>query len=76
MEEIQVRLPMHWASCLINGDDSGLNENDIQAIDETLELLNLEASHCFDCSDENEFELAPSWAPWLQAGGYATFTFM
>ena len=76
MEQIQVRLPMYWASCLINGDDSGLDENDIQAIDETLGLLNLEASHCVDCSDENEFERAPAWAPWLLAGGYATFTFM
>ena len=77
MEHIEVRLPICWASCLINGDDSGLNENDIQSIDETLGLLlNLEASRCIDCTDKNEFELPPAWAPWLLAGGYATFTFM
>ena len=76
MEHIQVRLPLCWAACLINGDDSGLNGNDIQSIDETLGLLNLEASRCLDCEDENEFELPPSWAPWLLAGSYATFTFM
>ena len=75
-QHVEVRLPSYWASCIINGDDSGLNENDIQLIDETLGMLNLEAVRCIDCTDENEFELAPSWAPWLLAGGYATYTFM
>ena len=49
---------------------------DVDVIDQTLRMLNLEAVRCIDCTDENEFELAPSWAPWLLAGGYATYTFM
>jgi hypothetical protein len=75
-QHVEVRLPSHWASCIINGDDSGLNENDIQLIDETLGMLDLEAVRCIDCTDDAEYELAPSWAPWLLAGGYSTYTFM
>jgi hypothetical protein len=75
-QHVEVRLPIHWAPCIINGDDSGLDDSDLQEIEDTLRMLNLEAVRCIDCADENEFELAPSWAPWLLAGGYATYTFM
>ena len=75
-QHVEVRLPSHWASCIINGDDSGLDDVDVDVIDHTLRLLNLEAVRCIDCTDEVEYELAPSWAPWLLAGGYATYTFM
>ncbi len=76
MKHVEVRLPIHWASCMINGDDSGLDDLDLELIDDTLRLLNLHAVNCIDCTDENDYEMAPSWAPWLLAGGYATYTFM
>lgn len=76
VDHVEVRLPSNWASCIINGDDSGLEDIDVELIDQTLRMLNLEAVRCIDCTDENDYELAPSWAPWLLAGGYSTYIFM
>ena len=75
-ETTLVRLPAYWASSLINGDDSGIDENEIQQIDETLEHLGLEAMSCCSMEDEAEFELRPSYLPWLKDGAYATFSFV
>ena len=76
MDHIEIRLPLPWAPLLINGDDSGLDDAEVDLIDGTLRHLGLEASRCIDCTDEAEFELAPSWARFLSAGGYGTYTFI
>ena len=76
MDTVEIRLPAYWAPCIINGDDSGMEESEVDAIDHTLAQLNLWAVDCIDCHDEAEFELRPAWAPWLQSGAYATYVFV
>lgn len=50
---IEFKLYNHWASSLINGDDSGLEDEDIKAIDNFLELENL--GPCVDVWDDSGF---------------------
>ena len=76
MDHIEIRLPLPRAPLLLNGGDSGLGEDGVDLIDGTLRHLGLEASRCIDCTDEAEFELPPSWARFLSAGGYGTYTFI
>lgn len=62
-------LPARWASYLINGDDSGLEDPEIAEIDSFCEGL----GPCVNVSDENEF----SWTNDANdvGGAVATFTF-
>ncbi len=51
-------LPAYWASALINGDYSGLEDTEIKEI-ETFEAQNREDNCCFyciDCSEEQYFK--------------------
>lgn len=45
-----VPLPAHWASSLINGDNSGMESAEVKALDDWLEK-NPHLAHCVDCSD-------------------------
>ena len=68
------RLPAYWASALVNDDWSGYTEEDCEQIQHYAanELAGLE---CVNVEDDESFQLAPSYAPWLLAGTYATFVF-
>ncbi len=45
-------LPAYWASYLINGDDSGMSEQDKTDCAAFLKRENLKASDCIDCGPE------------------------
>jgi len=46
-------LPAHWASALINGDDSGMRESEIAEMDAWLQAK--KPGLCVGCSDEEFF---------------------
>jgi hypothetical protein len=50
---IEYKLYDHWASSLVNGDDSGLENEDMEAIDSFLKSENL--GSCVDVWDDSEF---------------------
>ena len=68
------RLPSHWAPVLINGDWTGFEEEEEEALHRFIanELCGLV---CVDVADDASFQLAPSYYSWLLAGDYSTFTF-
>ena len=72
------RLPSHWASALINGDESGMEDQEIDEMASILKHLGVDSCTCLDWFDENEFELPPSYihsSYGLLAGAYSTFSF-
>jgi hypothetical protein len=75
LDTIEVRLPACWASFLINGDDSGMHDADIKEMHETIEHLGLTRASCVSVDDES-FQRAPSYLPWLLDGDYALLTFL
>ena len=62
-------LPSYWASALINGDNSGLEDSEIKEMNDFCRGL----GPCVDVSDENPF----SWNNDANdlGGAVATFTF-
>ncbi len=79
MKIIKERLPIYYASYLVNGDDSGLQEGDKPLIEKTLQFL--EEWHesklwCVDMKEDVHFQTSPFHMPWLPAmGDYATYIF-
>jgi len=49
----QYELPAHWASALINGDDSGLEEEDLIALEKFERYMALVYKQCW-CVDVGE----------------------
>ena len=45
--------PAHWASALVNGDYSGLTDQDKQELRNFLERENLSAGSCVACSEHS-----------------------
>ena len=66
-------LPAHWACALINADCSGMDDDDIQALD--LWLSAYRPGSCVDCSDETEFRHSHDADGYALAGDCLTFTF-
>ena len=68
------RLPASWASALVNDDWSGYSEEECEQIQHYVanELAGL---WCVSVEDDESFQQAPSYAPWLLAGTYATYVF-
>lgn len=56
---ITYKLPSYWASYLINGDASGLEDNEQEQIDTWVERqrknLNTTLFSCTDCSEESAY---------------------
>jgi len=52
----EVRLPIYWASYLVNGDASGLEDGEEDQVQETLEHLELDKWICVDVKDDIHFE--------------------
>ena len=48
-------LPAYWASALINGDYSGLTDDDEKELEKTLKALGVTSGQCTGCSEEPEF---------------------
>ena len=53
MQTVQYTLPSHWASAFINGDDSGYEQEDLDAIDRFCEYVKEQHDCCF-CIDVEE----------------------
>ena len=69
----EVRLPIYWASYLVNGDASGLEDGEEKQIQETLEYLNIDKWICVDVKDDISFEYP--FLPDLLGGDYCTYVF-
>ena len=69
----EVRLPIYWASYLVNGDASGLEDGEENQVQETLEHLELDKWICVDVKDDISFEYP--FLPDLLGGDYCTYVF-
>tara|TARA_R100001015_G_C4630508_1_gene192183 strand:+ start:3166 stop:3411 length:246 start_codon:yes stop_codon:yes gene_type:complete len=76
IKEITEELPIYWASYLINGDSSGLEDDEEILIKDTLEHLELSSSQCVSVSDDYSFRRGRSDLPDLLGGDYAVYTFI
>ncbi len=56
-------LPAHWASALINDDESGMDDDEISAMNAWLEYA--KPGYCIDCGEETFF------CKWHDAIGYS-----
>lgn len=74
------RMPLHWACAFINGDTSGLDEQDLaqynQAVDSIVDEIG--NAHAVALCREEEFETGHSadYPPNALAGGYADYVFL
>lgn len=69
MRTVEYILPAHWASYLINGDDSGLDDADKRDIPAFLDGK----GHCLGCSDISWFARSNNFS---SVGGLVmSFTF-
>ena len=69
----EVRLPIYWASYLVNNDASGLEDGEEDQVQETLEYLELDKWICVDVKDDISFEYP--FLPDLLGGYYCTYVF-
>lgn len=81
IEIIEERLPIYWGPYLVNGDASGLENEEESDINYTLQkLISWHKCDCLDCVDMKEdvhFQEPPfhlQRTP-LLAGDYATYVF-
>jgi hypothetical protein len=58
MKTVSYTLPEHWASALINGDDTGLDDRETKALDFFVEYMVEKhgACRCLDVSGESDFK--------------------
>jgi hypothetical protein len=54
-ETVELSYPAYWASAIINGDTSGLNEAEEMAVSEMLELLASDGLMIVDVSEHTYF---------------------
>ena len=76
IKEITEELPVYWATYLMYGDSSGLEDGEENLIKETLEHLELSSSDCIDVSEDYSFTWGRSDLPDLEGGDYAVYTFI
>ena len=69
----EVRLPIYWASYLVNNDASGLEDGEEDQVQETLKYLELDKWICVDVKDDISFEYP--FLPDLLGGDYCTYVF-
>jgi len=69
----EVRLPIYWSSYLVNNDASGLEDGEVDQVQETLEYLELDKWICVDVKDDISFEYP--FLPDLLGGDYCTYVF-
>ncbi len=74
-EVINQTLPVYWASYLVNGDGSGLEDGEEETIATTLEKLELTNCTCVDVKEDSHFHTPEPYMNWLDAGDYATYVF-
>ena len=75
---IEEKLPVYWGSYLVNGDESGLEPDEVSTADRTLQYLkdwHESELWCVDVKEDVHFEQAPMRMNWLLDGDYATYVF-
>ena len=57
MKTITYTLPAFWAPSLLNGDESGMEDSEIRALDKFLDWAVREHGHfnCIDSDDDSDF---------------------
>ncbi len=73
MKTTTYTLPAHWACALINVDCSGMDDEEIQALD--LWLSDNSPGSCIDCSEDPEFCHSHDADGYALAGDCLTYTF-
>jgi len=73
MQTTTYTLPAHWACALINADCSGMDDEEIQALD--LWLSDNSPGYCLDCSENPEFCHSHDADGYALAGDCLTYTF-
>ena len=73
MQTTTYTLPAHWACALINADCSGMDDDEIQALD--LWLSDNSPGYCLDCSEDPEFCHSHDADGYALAGDCLTYTF-
>lgn len=67
--------PSYWASYFINGDNSGMEDEEIKAADAFIESIGLGGP--VDAKDEEEYSSRhDAWAYWPYSGSTATYVFL
>jgi hypothetical protein len=67
-------LPAHWASVLINGDESGFSEDEIDELNRWYD--DTKPGNCVDVSGESEFSWSHDADGYVLACVCLTFTFI
>lgn len=72
-----VSLPSHWASYLINGDETGYEDSELKEIKNFFQIYP-EYTDIISIDDEPEFALPATYlsAADLLAGAYSTYTYV
>ena len=73
MKTTTYTLPAHWAPALINADESGMADDEIEALNEW--LSDYAPGHCLDCSGYPEFTTHHDAADYVLACDCLTYTF-
>lgn len=79
MQTVQYTLPEHWACALINGDETGLDDEDQAALDAFVDDMVKEhgSCHCVDVVDDAGFMRYHDAQPYgVLACNAATFVFI
>lgn len=78
-DSVELRLPASWASALINGDSSGLSDEEEAELDNWVEWAsaeyNINAGQPVDVSDEPEFASRHDASPDVLATDVLTYTY-
>ena len=52
---VKIDAPAYWASALINGDESGMEESEVSEMEAWLKAEDLTEADCVDCGEESGF---------------------
>ena len=77
MNLVTFTLPAYWGPALINGDETGLEDDESQHLSEFIHWLTSQGirAEALDCSDESEFCWTHDAVEWTGGADCCTFTF-
>ena len=75
MKTVTYTLPEFWAPYLINGDASGMEDSEIDAVDDWINAHDDIKGECLGCTDEAEFRHRHDASEWALACNCLDYTF-